>query len=97
MIKKSTRLMLAATAALMMSGSAFAACVRPADPEIPAGDSASGADMLKAKKAVETYIAEIEAYLKCGVDSRTEKLALEDMEKVADRFNEELRTYKAKS
>lgn len=97
MTKRTNRMLLVATLVLMMSGSVCAACVRPAAPEIPAGASASGAEMLKAKKAVETYIADIEAYLQCGVDSRTEKLALEDMEKVADRFNQALRTYKAKS
>jgi len=39
-------------AALLAQGAAYAVCSKPADPEIPSGDSASGADMLKAKKDV---------------------------------------------
>ena len=53
--------------------------------------------MMKAKKAVESHLEEIEKYISCGVSSVEEKRAQGDMEKVADRFNKELRTYKAKS
>lgn len=94
---KRKQLVLTALVGLLMSGPTFAVCIRPADPEIPSGDTASGADMLKAKKAVETYVAEVEKYLDCGVDSLNQKRAIDEMERVAARFNEELRVYKAKS
>ena len=77
--------------------SSFAACARPEGPEIPSGDTASAADMMKAKKAVESYLADIEKYITCGVSTIEEKRAQGDMEKVGDRYNKELRTYKAKS
>ncbi|MES2605274.1 MAG: hypothetical protein V4603_10065 [Pseudomonadota bacterium] len=91
--------LLAATlfASVLFQGSAFAACSKPADPEIPSGDAASGADMLKAKKAVETYVADIEKYLSCGIASNEQERAQKKMEDVAEAFNEQLRIYKAKS
>lgn len=94
---KTKHFALCAAMSLMMSGSAFAACTKPADPEIPAGATASGADMLKAKKAIETYMADVEKYLDCGLDSNTQQRAIDEMEKIAARYNEELRVYKAKS
>jgi hypothetical protein len=97
MTSKKTRLVLALLAAMLMADSGFAACVRPQEPEIPSGSSASGADMLKAKKAVEAYIAEVDEYLKCGLDITMQRIAVDGMEKIASRYNEELRTYKAKS
>lgn len=91
--------LLAATlfVSVLAHGSAFAACTKPADPEIPSGDTASGADMLKAKKAVETYVADIEKYLACGIASNEQERAQKKMEDVANSFNEQLRIYKAKS
>lgn len=91
--------LLAATlfASVLVQGSAFAACTKPADPEIPSGDSASGADMLKAKKAVETYVADIEKYMSCGIASNEQERAQKKMEDIAQTFNEQLRIYKAKS
>lgn len=88
---------LALVLGLCASPSLFAACSRPADPEIPSGETASGADMMKAKKAVETYIEEVQKYVACGVSNSEAKRAEDDVEKVADRFNRELRVYKAKS
>lgn len=84
-------------AGMTMTGSVFAACSQPANPEIPSGDTASGADMLKAKKAVEAYVADMEKYLSCGINNNEAKRAEDEMKSVADRYNQELRTYKAKS
>lgn len=89
--------MAALVAGMLVQGTAFAACSRPADPEIPSGDSASGADMLKAKKAVETYIADVEKYMSCGIASNEQERAQKEMEALAQKFNEQLRIYKAKS
>jgi len=84
-------------ATLLVQGAAYAACSKPADPEIPSGDSASGADMLKAKKAVETYVADVEKYLSCGIASGEQDRAQKKMKDVANAFNEQLKIYKAKS
>lgn len=84
-------------ATVLAHGSAYAACTKPSEPEIPAGDSASGADMLKAKKAVETYLADVEKYMACGIASAEQDRAHKQMETVAEKFNEQLRVYKSKS
>ena len=94
---KTKPLIVTALAALLLSGQALAVCVKPANPEIPPGDAASGADMLKAKKAVETFVEETNKYLECGVDSMNQKRAIDQMEDVAAAFNEQLRIYKAKA
>lgn len=90
-------LILTALAGLLLSSQGFAACVKPTNPEIPSGESASGADMLKAKKAVETFVEETNKYLECGIDTLTQKRAIDQMEDVAKAFNEQLRIYKAKA
>ncbi len=94
---KNTLLTFTLLAGMTMTGSVFAACSQPADPEIPSGDTASGADMLKAKKAVEAYVADMEKYLSCGIANNEAKRAEDQMKDIADRYNQELRTYKAKS
>ena len=90
-------LIVTALAGVLLSSQAFAVCVKPTNPEIPSGDAASGADMLKAKKAVETFVEETNKYLECGVDALNQKRAIDEMEDVADAFNEQLRIYKAKA
>lgn len=90
-------LIMTALAGVLFSSQAFAVCVKPTNPEIPSGDAASGADMLKAKKAVETFVEETNKYLECGVDALNQKRAIDEMEDVADAFNEQLRIYKAKA
>lgn len=83
-------------ATLSLSGTAFAECVAPADPQIPTGAAASGADMLKAKKEVESFVSEAEAYMDCGVATALQERMATKLEKVVASFNEELRAYKAK-
>ena len=90
-------LIMTAVAGLIFSGQAFAVCVKPTNPDIPSGDAASGADMLKAKKAVETFVEETNKYLECGVDALNQKRAIDEMEDIAEQFNEQLRIYKAKA
>ena len=96
-MKTKPLIMTALVAGMLISSQAFAVCMRPTNPEIPSGDAASGADMLKAKKAVESYVADVDKYLACGVDSLNQKRAIDDMEKIAAQFNEQLRIYKAKA
>ena len=56
-------LIMTALAGVLFSSQAFAVCVKPTNPEIPSGDAASGADMLKAKKAVETFGSRVDRLL----------------------------------
>lgn len=84
-------------AAVLAQSTAFAGCTKPEDPEVPAGDNASGADMLKAKKAVESYVADVQKYMACGIASAEQDRAQKKMEEIAKAFNEQLRIYKAKS
>ena len=85
----------------LLVGMAFSsvalACEKPESPAIPSGDSASGSDMLEAKKAVEAFLAAAEEYLACARVSSQKDRMVADMEDVADKFNKELRNYKAKS
>lgn len=82
---------------LALSSMTVAACEKPESPAIPSGDSASGSDMLEAKKAVESFLKEAEAYLECARGGVQKDRMVADMESVADKFNRELRAYKAKS
>lgn len=81
---------------LLIQGTAIAACAKPSDPAIPNGFTASGADMLKAKKALQSYLADAEKYLMCGIASNEQERAQKKREAVANTFNEQLRIYKAK-
>lgn len=81
----------------MAFSSATFACDKPEAPAIPNGEGASGAEMLDAKKAVEAYLDAAEAYVECARGSTLKDRMVADMEDVADKFNRELREYKAKS
>lgn len=83
----------------LMAGSAFAACSKPdSEPLIPDGETASGADMFKAKKEIEAYMEKAKAYLNCpGVRKLQHNHMISTMEKIAVQFNGSLRAYKAKA
>ena len=81
----------------MVFSSAALACEKPAEPVIPNGGDATGSDMLEAKKAVEAYLEAAEVYLECARGGNQKDRMVADMEDVADKFNRELREYKAKS
>lgn len=111
----------AAIAIGFIGGPAYAACTYPTSPDkIPNGSSASMEDMLTAKKQVEQYNKEMEAYLSCikleydtqvtssdGTLTAEQKAELEkrqvqkhnaaidELEGVATRFNEQVKAYKA--
>lgn len=76
---------------LSLSGTAFANCVAPDEPQISQGTAATGADMLKAKKAVEGYVSEAEAYMSYGVAMPLKERMADKLEKVVAQFNQELR------
>lgn len=112
----------AATLALaVIGGPAYAACTYPTSPDkIPNGATASMEEMVTAKKQVEQYNKEMEAYLSCiklehdaqvantdgtlTAEQKTElekrqvqkhNAAIDELEGVATRFNEQVKAYKA--
>ena len=74
------------------------ACKRPKAPSsIPDGASASKEDMLAAKKAVDAFRSGMEEYLACEKNFANLDAAQNELDKVADRFNLQIRAFKAKS
>ena len=93
---KSRKYTLLLLASMAFCGPVMADCTMPDDPAIPDGSAASGAEMLKAKKAVETYVSAAQDYMKCGVASTLQERMNTRMTRVVDKFNAELRSYKEK-
>ena len=83
-------------ASTAMAGS----CNSPAAPNsFPDAATASQADMLAAQQSVKDYLSQMEGVLKCteaSHDDRVHDIALEDMQKVAAKFNAVLKAYRAK-
>jgi hypothetical protein len=52
--------------------------------------------MLAAKKAVDAYKSGVEEYLVCEKNTAKQEVAQAELVKVADRFNVEVRAFKAK-
>ncbi len=76
---------------------AFAGCDKPAAPAgIPDGKSAEMNDMMAAKKAVDTFKKDMESYMTCEKSDLKLQMAQDELEKVANRFNAEVRAFKAK-
>ena len=73
------------------------ACERPSAPtSIPDGKSASKDDMMAAKKTIDGFKMAMEEYLSCERSTAKQEAAHAELEKVADRFNEQVRAFKAK-
>jgi hypothetical protein len=74
------------------------ACDKPNAPDsIPDGKSAAMEDMMAAKKAVDAYKSAMEEYLSCEKSNAKLDAAQAELLKVADRFNTQVRAFKAKS
>jgi hypothetical protein len=72
-------------------------CSKPAAPaSIPDGSSAAKEEMLAAKKAVDAFKSGMEEYMSCEKNSSKVNAAQEELVKVADRFNAQVRAFKAK-
>jgi hypothetical protein len=72
-------------------------CEKPAAPTaIPDGKTASKEEMLAAKREVDTFKSAMEQYLECEKSSARRDRAQEELVKVADRFNAQVKAYKAK-
>ncbi len=72
-------------------------CERPSAPTaIPDGSSASKEEMLAAKKAVDAFKSSVDEYLACEKSSAKKDGAAAELLKVADRFNAQVKAFKAK-
>ncbi|HXC58704.1 MAG TPA: hypothetical protein VN645_05270 [Steroidobacteraceae bacterium] len=73
------------------------ACDKPSAPaSLPDGKSAAMDDMMAAKKAVDSYKKDMEEYMSCEKNSGKVESAQAELEKIASRFNSEVRAFKAK-
>jgi len=107
---KSPKWMLAAAAAAYcLSLAAHADCVLPPAPsKIPDGNSASEQEMITAMQTLKEYNADVDTYLKClefetkqnrlsaGDQEKMHNTAVDTLQKVAAKFNEQVRTFKSK-
>jgi len=107
---KSPKWMLAAAAAACcFSLAASADCVLPPAPsKIPDGNSASEQEMITAMQTLKEYNADVDTYLKClefetkqnrlsaGDQEKMHNSAVDTLQKVAAKFNEQVRTFKSK-
>jgi hypothetical protein len=74
------------------------ACEKPDTiPTIPDGKTAAMEEMMAAKKAVDAYKKGIEEYMACEKSNAKLDRAQADLVKVADRFNAQVKAFKAKS
>ena len=72
-------------------------CERPAAPSsIPDGKTASKEEMLAAKKLVDAFKTSTEEYLACEKSAAKKDAAGVELVKVADRFNAQVKAFKAK-
>ena len=104
------RILVALAAAYAMSLQAHADCVLPPAPsKIPDGSTASEQEMMTAMQTLKQYNGDVDTYLKCldfeakqnrlskGDEERMHNSAVDTLQKVANKFNEQVRTFKAKS
>jgi hypothetical protein len=72
-------------------------CDRPAAPDaIPDGKTAAKEEMLASKKQVDAFKTGMEEYLACEKSSAKRDAAAAELMKVADRFNAQVKAFKAK-
>ena len=74
------------------------ACDKPNAPaSIPDGKTSSKDEMLAAKKEVDAFKRDMDEYMSCERNPLKVEKAQAELVKVADRFNIEVRAFKAKS
>jgi hypothetical protein len=104
-----TKICAAFAAALVTSLPAFADCTLPPPPsKIPNGATASEQEMIAAMNTLKEYNGDVSAYLKCldyevkqnrmaaSVRDAKNDSAVSELQSVADKFNQQVRTFKAK-
>ncbi len=70
-------------------------CTLPVDPEIPDGKAASGADMARAKKAMEVYMTELAKYLECDSSPIKKKRAQLQADAIIMLLNAQMQLYES--
>jgi hypothetical protein len=93
----------------LAAGGVHADCVLPPPPsKVPDGISASEQEMMSAMQTLKEYDGDVNSYLKClefegrqnrlRTDERESKhnAAVAQLEKIASKFNEQVRAFKAK-
>jgi hypothetical protein len=79
------------------------ACVEPAPfgDDIPSGASATRDSMLSTQRAIKAYDIAVKAYADClrdsGDSSNRGNLAIQSLEKLASRFNDQLKLFKERN
>ena len=104
------RILAALAVAYACSLPAHADCVLPPVPsKIPDGSTASEQEMVTAMTTLKEYNGDVDTYTKClefeakqnrlsrSDEERMHNTAVETLQKVAAKFNEQVRTFKAKS
>ena len=90
MIKSAARFSIVAIA-LTFSCASFAVCEYPSRVEIPDGLTADKAAMLAAQKAVQAYVASMEAYLDCIVmEEKNARSEMDDLDAEIEQQREDL-------
>ena len=94
--------LLLGTIAILSSLGARAECVAPpTPPEPPDGMAASREEMLTAQGVIKAYNTAVVAFQECvqknGGSSAKVDAAVRQLQRLADRFNAELRTFKQKN
>jgi hypothetical protein len=108
-MKSPKRMLAAAAVAYCVSLAAQADCVLPPAPsKIPDGNTASEQEMVTAMQTLKEYNADVDTYLKClefetkqnrlsaGDQEKMHNTAVDTLQKVATKFNEQVRTFKTK-
>ena len=76
---------------------AFAGCNKSSAPtSLPDGKTAAMEEMMAAKKTVDAFKKGMEEYMTCERIASKVNDAQAELEKVADRFNQQVRAFKAK-
>lgn len=90
------KLKLVLFALLAVAGGPVLACSYPAAPgAIPDGKSVSKDVMLAKKKEIDKYKREVEEFLACETNPLKLQSAQAELDRVANRFNAEVRAFKA--
>ena len=109
-MKRPKRILAALAVAYAASVPAYADCMLPPAPsKIPDGTTASEQEMVTAMQTLKQYNGDVDTYLKClefeakqnrlskTDEERRHNEAVDQMTKIASKFNEQVRTFKAKS
>ncbi len=108
-MKRPKRILAALAVAYAASLPAYADCVLPPAPsKIPDGSTANEQEMVTAMQTLKQYNGDVDTYLKClefeakqnrlskGDEERRHNDAVDAMSRIAAKFNEQVRTFKAK-